>query len=1142
MMHPPLHIETSNHHGDDDDDDDDEDTEDDGGLTLPSETSSTWHDTSVNNEEEGDDEKLSDNSSGGASQPHGDNSGGGIGALRSSPTSLFAQTMGLHQRPRHNSRVDDEDTDGGGGREYMHSRMALESPENKYGKYNTSRSLHHSSHRKRRCCFCGKTVQTVLLVLALSYLGLVFYIYRRIASDNRYYMGDREQLLEVLQQVEKLRMARAFLDEKEGLFRTSARDTQLRRDTRRRERSQPATLSNINLNTEYTLTRLETDEARRKLAQMDAANAEYKDDHQLATMETLCGFHAQNASLSFPHHYSMRDSLGPQSRVLITGVTNMLGIRLALVLHNTCRANVVAAMEPTFPNTIANRLQLMEPMQLLDQHVPKLTIQWSHIGLNPSKIESTHRRLNITGELDLVSTFQPTHIVHLADFFRTTEYNSEQHPYVKLQGDAYVPSLYQFRSSLIAMEQILLALATTRDDQNDRPHFVYVSSPPYSSRRSELNVNLIVKAQTHRMQEIMADVYHSLFKVQSTALRLPSTVFGPWDHDPSTMHRLMEAIVENNTNITSWMAQQEQTVYNLLYVNDAVDGLVAAMQFRSAVPIPMELAPQGRASWQQIQSVLSSSLTSSTLNSEILKPDQVSRSAEAAKQYLGWFGRTSVGEGLVRTLAWYLDRKYPFIPVDAEANQTVSIASGDRLIERHSLESCPVDDSVCHSGPTHLPCASECSSAQHCSPSMFDNVIHVTQEVTEACEIVLYTQSLAVDAKDLNLHTEYMEEGSPLICTVAFVAFESPIVQTVVQKVPDNEQVQLGVVPRPEDNGAQEAIHELKRRKLNGRLLYQGWILVWPDDVPEEVPHASKYLLKLSPGRFFAPSVTHAVYIEEGYGVSPKHDDIKFLVNQLKRHALPGRTVKKKTPPKTKIRFPAEPARRAVILLSELRRQESKRYHVKSHEKISIRQATRFMRFETGEHILGKEQNAIKVQREFYERMVAFVNRNTMRSPTEPQYSFAITHWARTRWVVHDLQLDEGRELRCAWYQEHAQWEGSPLDQLSFAYIMAKEELRRRLESEAEPADRALKAVGDWTELKRLLTDVFEWHALFTKRNDDYTPYGELTALPYDHVDSEEGAVEDSELPANNGEPYLFARIISDRSMTLAREHWFKKE
>jgi hypothetical protein len=143
---------------------------------------------------------------------------------------------------------------------------------------------------------------------------------------------------------------------------------------------------------------------------------------------------------------------------------------------------------------------------------------------------------------------------------------------------------------------------------------------------------------------------------------------------------------------------------------------------------------------------------------------------------------------------------------------------------------------------------------------------------------------------------------------------------------------------------------------------------------------------------------------------------------------------------------------------------------------------------------------------------------------------------------VHDLQLDEGRELRCAWYQEHAQWEGSPLDQLSFAYIMAKEELRRRLESEAEPADRALKAVGDWTELKRLLTDVFEWHALFTKRNDDYTPYGELTALPYDHVDSEEGAVEDSELPANNGEPYLFARIISDRSMTLAREHWFKKE
>jgi hypothetical protein len=99
------------------------------------------------------------------------------------------------------------------------------------------------------------------------------------------------------------------------------------------------------------------------------------------------------------------------------------------------------------------------------------------------------------------------------------------------------------------------------------------------------------------------------------------------------------------------------------------------------------------------------------------------------------------------------------------------------------------------------------------------------------------------------------------------------------------------------------------------------------------------------------------------------------------------------------------------------------------------------------------------------------------------------------------MTLEESRQLRCDWYQEHVQW-GSDLDQLSFAHVMAKRELERRMEF-GEPDDHARKAFADKTEMKKLLTDAHEWYAMQTKPNRYYSAHDGLEVLPYDSVDEQ---------------------------------------
>ena len=498
----------------------------------------------------------------------------------------------------------------------------------------------------------------------------------------------------------------------------------------------------------------------------------------------------------------------------------------------------------------------------------------------------------------------------------------------------------------------------------------------------------------------------------------------------------------------------------------------------------------------------------------------------------------------MKLLAWHLDKENRFGLNDSKSVAIDShTAAGDAFLLQHGAETCAADDVLCHSGKKVLPCASECATKANCIPSVFDDVADLTKEVTEQCDVILYTQSLGYNVQDLKLKVMYSEEGTQIVCNYAFVPRDSKLVDSVIKKVPNEQLVKFGV-----NMMASEKSGEVRQRKLdglNGRLLYKGWILIWVKDSTTKLSTFDDYLLKLNPGKFFSKDVKHALYVHEHFPVSPNIEDVLFLMGETHRPALGGRSVYRKDEDgkKHKYKLQPEPERRAVVLLAPLKQRassNSKETALADGQKLTVYTATKFMRFEIGEDATQKEAPSRKMQREFYERIPTFVNRNDMRSPDEPWYRFELKHWIRTRWIVHDLQLQEGRDLRCDWYEEHVQW-GNDLDQLSFAYVMARLEVERRI-AHQELDDHVKPPHVEHPELK-LLTDAHEWYAYSGKEHRLDSLGKALVEVP-EHMtskdDKEEGDIETEPVidEIHGTTVPLFVRIMSERVMMYARHKW----
>eukprot|EP00579_Thalassiosira_antarctica_P015544 CAMPEP_0201947908 /NCGR_PEP_ID=MMETSP0903-20130614/55184_1 /ASSEMBLY_ACC=CAM_ASM_000552 /TAXON_ID=420261 /ORGANISM="Thalassiosira antarctica, Strain CCMP982" /LENGTH=920 /DNA_ID=CAMNT_0048491069 /DNA_START=75 /DNA_END=2834 /DNA_ORIENTATION=+ len=208
--------------------------------------------------------------------------------------------------------------------------------------------------------------------------------------------------------------------------------------------------------------------------QDDATSSETESD-----ISSLCGTHAQEAAKHHPQNYHQQNQqpLGPQSRVLISGILSPLGLHLAIALHRQCKVTNFMGLDAQMPNDPLSRLEQQERLAVLIQELENVkSLQVPFLGLevkrdkksmkqrreegvrekrlvelrngtatsddNDGSAQSTsyaqpHQKYGIplspgtnsdgSGPLYLLLDYRPTHIVHLAGTQSDSLLNSNYH-------------------------------------------------------------------------------------------------------------------------------------------------------------------------------------------------------------------------------------------------------------------------------------------------------------------------------------------------------------------------------------------------------------------------------------------------------------------------------------------------------------------------------------------------------------------------------------------------------------------------------------------------------------------------------------------------------------------------------------------
>jgi hypothetical protein len=197
--------------------------------------------------------------------------------------------------------------------------------------------------------------------------------------------------------------------------------------------------------------------------------------------------------------------------------------------------------------------------------------------------------------------------------------------------------------------------------------------------------------------------------------------------------------------------------------------------------------------------------------------------------------------------------------------------------------------------------------------------------------------------------------------------------------------------------------------------------------------------------------------------------------------------------------------------------------------------------FDTDAH----EPTEVKAQREFYERGRSLINSMDLRSSGH-HHKFEFKDFIRSQWVLYNLKLEEGHHVRCEWYREHSHWAGSNtldsgMDQLSFAYVMAKLDLSRKIVTE-EPLPKELSFSE---KVIMAATDAHEWHPVFLGSGSQIPLHGSFItqsarAIPLNIEDQFDLEKVVPEYVTSDTETSYYVRIVSDQVMLKARKEWQK--
>lgn len=643
---------------------------------------------------------------------------------------------------------------------------------------------------------------------------------------------------------------------------------------------------------------LRTDRHRRK---RNATTCVVSQPMQLATtivcflfllLPVVCNAVSKSTNASHPP-----DFLDESSTVLITGAAGFIGSELAMALHrvyNPKKIIAIDSMDDGFgqPEERSDAdLGLFEfkrqrVFHLLQTLGPRC--EFYRVDFRPN-IPDYHDRGEVP-VLDSIFSSHPdiTHVVHLAD-----PYGS---PSLILEGAQSEPALNmqavprkkeQIKAGM--MEALLEQLykAGKLHPEGRIPHFTYASSshvydhydlresspnsPPFSEEKPITSPSSLHGA-SKLLDELLARTYAETHNIHSVGLRF-FDVYGPWASPGSLLSDMAERAVAGNSVLTEAETRiLDDVTRDFIYIDDAVDAILAAMQFRplaspdkTAVSVVVNVGTgQGttlRTATQHMQKLLKTTFATlppaSNGDGRKVKPSISIASTIRAKKILGFRPRISLEWGLFQLLTWHYDRAHPY------GSSAISDASPLHPLESQGIVACSPHDTECLKGIPVFPCASECSHKYQCTPSYYDSIVDTTRQWTADCEVVLYTVDLDNDLETIPSATavvsttsrSHVESKDGTHCNLAFVSSFSPLIQRLQKQSPETNDV----------------------------LKHGFWTLVLVDSKRSRKDSFLEFLPKLSPGRFFGSGkAKRVIYCDPDVIV----DDIPGLLTEAAMQPL----------------------------------------------------------------------------------------------------------------------------------------------------------------------------------------------------------------------------------------------------------------
>lgn len=339
--------------------------------------------------------------------------------------------------------------------------------------------------------------------------------------------------------------------------------------------------------------------------------------------------------------------------------------------------------------------------------------------------------------------------------------------------------------------------------------------------------------------------------------------------------------------------------------------------------------------------------------------------------------------------------------------------------------------------PSEFPCASSCTSTlslwqSECKSSAFDDIIQVSTNISKGCTYVIYVVDFSDQRTDLiqPRQLSFTNNANVTLCRIAFVSGKSSLVRDVL-----SSNLNSSV-----SNQSEILSH------YNGHFQWNGWTLIWLNDRDDTgLTDAEISLLYLDPGNFFADSVAKVMLANDPeFAVQPDIHLLRILIG-MNRRALP--------PYKTKDYRKGSP----IYRWKEVNAENSRAVAFFAAES-SIRPKS----IAEYKYLVLASENATEFPEDFDQRQLFFydessllIEANKHRPEFDIQdnvYELFPFQWLLMSVMIHDLQMEEARLFRCAWYDEHLFWSRSGekntrhgTEPLSLAYMIGKLKLEKSI-------------------------------------------------------------------------------------------------